>query len=82
MAYNRKNLLKRMIDIQEVYLLNSKNHKGGCTDKYIFEDLVAPVYHISRKTFYDYLGTNAKQELKNIAESEKEQLSLFELETI
>lgn len=71
-----------MIDIQEIYIKNSKNHNGGCTDKYIFEDLVEPVYHISRKTFYDYLGTNAKQELKTIAEAESKQFSLFQLETI
>lgn len=82
MAYNRKNLLTRMIDIQSIYIANSRKHNGDMLDCDIFEKLVSPAYRISRKTFYDYLGTNAKQELKNIAEAQKEQLSLFELETI
>lgn len=77
MAYNRKNILQRIIDIQDIYRKHSKNHKGGCTDKYIFEDLIAPVYHISRATFYYYLGTNAKKELRELMEREENQLTLF-----
>jgi hypothetical protein len=77
MAYNRKNILQRMIDIQELYRLHSQRHSGGCTDKWIFENLVAPSYRISRATFYDYLGTNAKKELKDILEAEQKQLTLF-----
>lgn len=77
MAYNRKNILQRMIDIQDLYRLNSQRHQGGCTDKWIFENLVAPRYRISRATFYEYLATNAKKELKNILEAEQIQLTLF-----
>lgn len=77
MAYNRKNILQRMIDIQDLYRLHSQRHQGGCTDKWIFENLVAPSYRISRATFYEYLGTNAKKELKDILEAEQKQLTLF-----
>lgn len=78
MAYTRKNLLQRMIDIQAIYMDHSKHHKGGCTDRYIYRELVFPVYRISERTFYDYLNTNAKKELNDILEAEKKQLSLFE----
>ena len=77
MAYNRKNILQRMIDIQDLYRLHSQRHNGCSTDKWIFENLVWPNYRISRATFYEYLGTNAKKELKDILEAEKEQLTLF-----
>lgn len=77
MAYNRNNILLRMIDIQEIYIANSKNHRGGCTDKHIYEKLVAPTYRISRKTFYDYLGTNAKKELTDLMAAKEKQLTLF-----
>ena len=78
MAYNRKNILLRMIDIQEIYIANSKNHRGGCTDKHIYENLVAPRYRISRKTFYDYLATNAKKELTALLAEQQKQLTLFD----
>lgn len=77
MAYNRKNILQRMIDIQEIYCLHSQRHQGGSTDKWIFDNIIKPTYRISRATFYEYLGTNAKKELKDILEAEQNQLTLF-----
>lgn len=73
MAYNRKNLLRRIIDIQEIYLLHRDDH----TDKWILENKVQPIYHISRAAFYSYLKINAKKELKDIEMADKCQLNLF-----
>jgi len=63
MAYNRKNILQRIIDIQTIYL----QHKDqGVTGEFIYNRYIHPVYRISRKTFYNYLGINAKKELKDL----------------
>lgn len=74
MAYNRKNILKRMIDIQEIYL---EKQAIGLNATEIFNRHIYPVYKISRATFYDYLATNAKKELKDLEAAEKAQLSFF-----
>lgn len=78
MAYNRKNILLRMIDIQDIYMANSRRQRGNMLDCDIYDKLVAPTYHISRKTFYDYLGTNAKKELADLLAAKEKQLTLFE----
>lgn len=72
MAYNSKNLLRKIIEIQNIYM----EHKAkGVTGKFIFENLIKPNYHIGMTTFKNYLGRNAKRELKVIliAEEEKRQ---------
>lgn len=66
-----------MIDIQELYKKHSQRHHGSSTDKWIYENLVFPTYRISRATFYEYLGTNAKKELADLLEAEQKQLTLF-----
>lgn len=76
MAYNRKNILYRIADIQAIYKMHSKNHRGGCTDKYIFHTLIYPNYRISRSTFYSYLTVNTVSELKKIEAAEKQQTQL------
>jgi hypothetical protein len=63
MAYNRKNILLRIIDIQTIYL---QHNEQGVTGEYIYNRYIHPVYRISRKTFYNYLATNAKKELKEL----------------
>jgi len=77
MSYNRRNLLLRIIDVQTIYKKHSKNFDGGCTDKYIYEQIIEPHYHISRATFYEYLKTFAEKQLKELDERRKSQLSLF-----
>ena len=74
MGYNRKNILKRKIDIQNV-VLEHKRH--GATQEWVFENIVYPTYRISRRTYYDYLGENAKAELKRIEQVERMQTCLF-----
>lgn len=67
MAYNNKNLLKRIVDIQNIYL---KYRDQGVTGEYIYANYVYPNYRISRKTFYNYLARNAKKELTDLKEKE------------
>ncbi len=74
MAYNRKNILKRIVDIQNIVLDHTSK---GVSQEWIFTNMVAPSYHISRSTFYSYLSVNAKLELKKIEEAQKMQMSLF-----
>ena len=77
MAYNSKNLLRKIIDIQEIYLQYSQQ---GATGEFIYKKHIAPVYHISRTTFYAYLGRNAKKEIKDLKEKESiddQQLDMF-----
>lgn len=63
MGYNRENLLRKIIQVQNVYL----GHKEkGATNKFIYENYIAPVFFISSKTFYKYLATNARKELKEL----------------
>lgn len=61
MAYNNINLLKRIIEIQNIYLKENGNGKTGI---WIFNNIIYPNYHISKSTFDSYLARNAKKELK------------------
>ena len=63
-----------MIDVQEIYL---EKQAIGLDATKIFNLHIYPVYKISRRTFYEYLGTNAKRELKELEQTEKAQLSIF-----
>lgn len=63
MAYNRKNYLKKIIEIQEITL---KYRKEGLFYKEIFHKYIEKEYYISKKTFDNYLGINAKKELKEL----------------
>ena len=74
MAYTRRNRLERIIDIQQIVLDHTNN---GVTQEWVFENKIKPVYKISRSTFYAYLGTNAKKQLKDLENNFKNQLNLF-----
>ncbi len=74
MSYTRKNLLQRQIDIQAIVL---EHRAKGVKQKWVYENIVWPTYRISRRTFYDYLGNNAKAELKRLVAVEMQQPSLF-----
>lgn len=66
MGYNRKNTLKRIIDIQDLTLQHTQK---GVTQEYIYNNYIYPVYLISRSTYYTYLATNAKAELKRLEDN-------------
>lgn len=75
MAYNSINRLRKIVDIQNIYKKHSKNHFGSSTDTWIFENLISPVYHISRATFYNYLSEPASRmlnEMMNIKDKKNE----------
>ncbi|WP_027470140.1 hypothetical protein [Saccharicrinis fermentans] len=74
MAYTRENLLRRMIDVQNKTLEHTQK---GVTQEWVFRHVIKPHYHISRKTFYSYLGANAKRELKQLTEAKRMQMQLF-----
>jgi len=63
MAYNSKNHLRKIVEVQEITLNHSK---FGVTQEYVYKHYIYPVYHISRSTYYAYLRRNAKRELKKV----------------
>ena len=68
MAYNKRNLLEKIIKIQETTLEHTKR---GTTQEWVYQNLIYPVYHISHATYYSYLSRNAKGELKRLNEENK-----------
>lgn len=76
MAYNRKNLLNEIEEVQDIY---SKHIREGVTAKYVFNNYIKGIYHISERTFFNYLNINVKKERREIEEKEAQntQLSLF-----
>jgi hypothetical protein len=62
MAYNRRNILIRILHVQNIY---QQYHDIGLTNETIFSKHILPVFFISRQTFYNYLNINAKKELRD-----------------
>lgn len=73
MAYNRRNILKRIIEIQNLTLEHTSR---GVTQVWVFEHIIQPRFFISVSTYYNYLNINAKK-LLNEAEKKSNQLTLF-----
>ena len=68
MAYNRENLLRKIIEIQDIVL----EHKGrGVTQIWVYENIIKDRYHISVATFNNFLATPAKAELKQLLDKRK-----------
>lgn len=79
MAYNRINLLSRIVEIQDITLEHTRK---GVTQQWVYENLIYPTYKISRRTYYSYLTQWAKAELKRLEEKKQaankvKQLELF-----
>lgn len=78
MAYNKENLLRKIVEIQNLVLF----YKGqGLSQIQIYSRYVADRYHISYSCFNNYLSIPAKAQLKQIesarAKAEKIQPKLF-----
>lgn len=80
MAYNRRNLLLKIVEIQEITL----EHTGrGVSQEWLFDNVIQTTYHISRGTYYRYLAINAKREITRMDSGEiettvdKAQMKLF-----
>jgi len=63
MAYNKRNLYLKVIEIQDIVLAGQKR---GDTQKEIFHKEIESVYHISMATFYNYLNMPAKLKLEKL----------------
>ena len=61
MARTNTNLLKRIIEVQNITL---ENKKRGKTQEWTYNEIIYPRFFISKATFYVYLARNAKKELK------------------
>jgi len=80
MAYTKKYLLKKIIEIQTIVL---REKPRGTSQVWIYRNLIADIYHISESTFNNYLAINAKRELEILERSQRErekqkQLDLFQ----
>jgi len=81
MAYNRENLLKRIIEVQDIV----KEHKKHDTPQIkIYKKHIKDVFHISYSCFNEWIGIPAYAELKQLQakkqqqeEIKKRQLELF-----
>lgn len=78
MAYNRENLLIRIIEIQNTVLFYKEK---GLTQIAIYSRYIADRYHISYSCFNNYLAVPAKTELKELRarrqKKEQQQPKLF-----
>jgi hypothetical protein len=82
MAYNRENLLKRIIEVQNI-VKEQKKHDTPQTK--IYRKFIKDKFHISYSTFNEWIGIPAHAQLEKLLaqkekqkEFEKQQLNLFE----
>ena len=68
MAYNRENLLRRIIEIQDIVLQYKKKY---VPQKTIYEKYIKERFHISYSSFNRYLNVPAKAELKELLTGEE-----------
>ncbi|MFV0310840.1 MAG: hypothetical protein ACK5KN_04230 [Dysgonomonas sp.] len=69
MAYNRRNLLNKILEIQAIA---EREYSRGVPYTYIFRTLIEKQYHISYSTFNNYLSCNAKREIELLDKKEAE----------
>lgn len=55
--------LKKVLAVQKIYLEHAPKEYPK---KYIFNKFIKDVFYISERTFWRYLDTNAKREIKQI----------------
>lgn len=71
MSYDRENLLRKIVEIQNITLAYQAKY---IPQKRIYEIYIKERYFISYSTFNDYLGINAKLQLKELlAKKERRQ---------
>jgi len=78
MAYNRENILQRMVDIQNI--VNENKTKNGSTQKWTYDNIIYPQYRISYDCFNKYLSYPAKMELKKLKEKKQKESELKKLQ--
>lgn len=63
MAYNKRNLLIKILDIQ---MIAQREYARGIPYTVIYRTLIKDQYLISYSTFNNYLSRNAKKELAEL----------------
>lgn len=53
--------VRRALEVQAIYL---EKKEDDLPTVYIYRKYIKPIYHISLRTFYRYLGRNARREIK------------------
>lgn len=68
MPENPKFLLRRIIEVQNVYIQYKypNGNDSGRTNTWIYNNVIEKNFNISFSTFNNYLRRNAKQELKDL----------------
>lgn len=79
MAYNRRNLLNKMVKIQDIV---AEKFALGIPYTRIYKDHVRDQFDISYSTFNNYLYHNARAELKELERKEAERRKTSEQLTI
>lgn len=75
MAYNRENYLKKVLKVQEIALLHSKQ---GLFFKEIYHLHIEHQFNICKRTYDSYLGINARKQLRDLQHKKhNNQLTLF-----
>ena len=69
MAYSNRNLLERIIEIQEITL---QYKDKGYFQKWIYENVIHEKFKVSYSTFNNYLSRNAKKEHSDIGRAKSE----------
>lgn len=63
MSYTNRNILVKMIRVQDIVL---EHKKRGVTQRYVFENIIKEQFVISYSTFNRWLSYPAKQELRKV----------------
>ena len=74
MAFNRRNLLKRIIRVQEMY---NKYKLPESTLRGVWREHIYPTFHISLRTLEEYLQIRAVHELKQLDNGTEQSKSKF-----
>lgn len=68
MAYSKRNFLKRVKKVNEVYLEHAKK---GMFHRHIYDNFIKDAFNISRSTFYEYLAIPYKTLIRDLDEQER-----------
>ena len=68
MAYSKRNRLYRIRDIQEIV---REKYAEGLSYTKIYQLYIKDKYHISKRTFDEYLGINPWRELEELEKAEQ-----------
>ena len=73
MAYNRENLLRKIIQVQKIVL---EHQKKGVPQTEIFRRHIRDRYLVSYSTFNNWIGTPAYAELERLRERKERQAAI------